>query len=269
VTECDFAADVSTFSAMDVSAPSLLLPTTSPEENREGILAARDQHVSQVVADEGVDESATDELNELVRVNAALKTVQILGQIVKSFPGSTLGSRKREIIGECYKLGLRATNALLSLLSDNKERLAADLAVHLREKGVSEREIGGKASRTIYWLGEAWALIFVIKTSEAVGLNDLWQTYDEVLRSNPSLGVSLIDLTVRLEHSRSFPENALEALITRTGHTAFTRGVLARLAYRHFYLYETDYRIKARLAAKLKIRSKPVEPPRDRLLRKK
>ena len=53
----------------------------------------------------------------------------------------------------------------------------------------------------------------------------------------------------------------MEVLIKRTGRLPFTRGILSRLVYRHFYLYRTDHRIRERLAAKLKIRRKELEAP--------
>jgi len=254
--KCDLAEDVARLSAMSDAPVDLLLPARSPDENRERVLAARDSVAVASPRDEAAEEQeSTDDLNDIVRVNAALKTIEILGQVARSFPGSTHRSRKREIVGECYALGLRAMKAFIGLILENREDIFRDLTKHLREKGISEGEVGGRAAQFIYWLAEAWVLIFVLKTVQAVGLDTLWQTYDELVSEDPSLGVALIDLGVRLEHFSGFPENAVEDLIARTAKYPFTRGILARLAYRHFYLRRTDFRIRDRLASKLRIRS--------------
>jgi hypothetical protein len=111
-------------------------------------------------------------------------------------------------------------------------------------------------------MSELFALTFLLKTSEAVGLKQLGQTYDELVQGNSSLGVALIDLAVRLEHFTSFPENKVNALVKRTKDIRFTRGILVRIVYRHFYLYETDHTILQRFSSKLQIRRATPEPAR-------
>lgn len=254
-SECDLDKDVSRFSELNSEPRELVLPATSPDHNHGQLLAQRDEAaVSEyrAASDEG---AASDEVNDVIRVNAALKTIEILGQVVRSFAGSTRADRKQEIVRECYSLGLRAMKALVLLILENREIMLADLERHLREKGLSEEEIGGKASHFVYWLGEAWVLVFLLKTSQAVGLDTLSQTYDEIVERDKSLGVWFVDLAVRLESFSSFPENMIEDLVQKTANLPFTRRVLSRLVYRHMYLYKVDRRLRERLASKLKIRT--------------
>jgi len=231
------------------------LPSAAPEDNHREMLARRDAAV--VTEQKGVIDphAASDEVNDIVRVNAALKTIEILGQVVRSFAGSTRAERKQEIVRECYSLGLRGMKALVTLVLENRESMLADLERHLREKGVSEEEIGGKASHFVYWLGEAWVLVFLLKTSQAVGLDTLEKTYAEIVKRDKSLGVWFVDLAVRLESFASFPENMVEELVQKTASLPFTRRVLSRLVYRHMYLYKVDRRVRERLSTKLKIRT--------------
>lgn len=264
-TPCDLDKDVALFNGIQVLPGSLLLPSGTAQENRQSMLEARDGDTSRGPVEEPEEddfEANAHDVNIIVGINAALKTIQVLGQIVKSFPGSTRGDLKLEIVETCCSLGLRAMNALLALIKDNTDQTRRYLEDRLKTTGVSESEVGGKVESLIYWMGEMLVLTFLFKTSEAVGLKQLGQTYDDLVQRDPSLGVALVDLAVRLEHFTSFPENKVNALMKRTKDVRFTRGILVRVVYRHFYLYETDYKILNRFSSKLQIRRATPEAAR-------
>jgi hypothetical protein len=52
-------------------------------------------------------ESVDEKIEEILQHNAAFKTIQILGQVLKNFTGSLRGGPKRQLMEECYGLGLR------------------------------------------------------------------------------------------------------------------------------------------------------------------
>jgi hypothetical protein len=77
---------------------------------------------------------------------------------------------------------------------------------------------------------------------------------DENVSANPTLGVRLLDVAVRLENFSAFPENQVDALAEATSDVRFARRVLARLVYRHMYLYRTNHRLQEKWKAKFQIR---------------
>ena len=265
--QCDFHSDVAFLQALNEPSARLRLPESSAEENQIAVSVESDRRSSHSAetlafyssADErgGAAEIATlshpSEMDSLLHLNIAFKMIQILGQIIKNFPGSTKGSLKFTIARECYSLGLRAMNGMLNLIANNQDPLKKDLERWLHTRGVDPSEVGGRAEGLIRWLSEACALTFVLKTAEAVGLPKLGKTYDEILVKDTSVAVRMIDLAVRLEHMPAFPENELTALKKAVYNHPFARSVLTRLAYRHFYLYETGYRLRQRVCASLDI----------------
>jgi hypothetical protein len=54
-------------------------------------------------------------------INAAMKTVQVIGQSLRNFPGSLRGDLKREMALESYRLGLRTFGMLCRIISTNIE----------------------------------------------------------------------------------------------------------------------------------------------------
>lgn len=63
----------------------------------------------------------------------------------------------------------------------------------------------------------------------------------------------MIDVAVRLDHLASFPENEVSTLSDRTSKLPFARGILTLFVHRHFYLYESDMRLRQRICALLGI----------------
>ena len=81
-----------------------------PEKRRQQRLEAQD---AMVVDDDPSDEmyqyrreeetnDESESRRQLAQLNAAFKTIQILGQIVRSFAGSLKGDRKRQLVESCY-----------------------------------------------------------------------------------------------------------------------------------------------------------------------
>ena len=62
------------------------------------------------------------------RLNLALRTLEVLGQLVKNFPGSLKGSEKHDLIKESYSLGLRIISMLFGIFQENPEGMI-DLVV--------------------------------------------------------------------------------------------------------------------------------------------
>lgn len=61
-------------------------------------------------------EELSEEERKINSLYASLKTISVLGQIVKCYPGSISGERKVEIITEIHDLGMRTVNEMLSIL---------------------------------------------------------------------------------------------------------------------------------------------------------
>jgi hypothetical protein len=140
---------------------------------------------------------------------------------------------------ESYKLGLRtlgmiarsmaASNAQLrELIEKAGIKVFADLSKEEREKQIS---------KFLFWIVSTVTFAIVKTVSQAVGSTQLRETYREVLESEGGMGVSLIDVSVRLDHLRPFPEDELFGLYKNARKNEFVRTLLRTLALEHLYLY--------------------------------
>lgn len=187
---CNLEHQVRFVEAMGVAPRSLLLPDSAPRENRHRLLIEKDKREIAVHDSEREEEQREEEQRELnasLQLNVALKTVAILGQILRNFSGSLKGERKLEIARECYLLGMRTLTTFLGLIETHKDRLATDLREILSRQSLYEPQIKERIDGAIYWLAEVLAFGLVQRTADAVGLYKLTRTYNDIVATDSLL----------------------------------------------------------------------------------
>jgi hypothetical protein len=193
---------------------------------------------------------------EVMDISAAFKTVQILGQVLRGFPGSIPGDRKLEIATECYSLGLRSSQALISMIMGAHNEIAEILesVVSSRRPGLRDEKLKQAAHALLYDLCEAMCFGAIQHVSDAVGLQTLARTYEEVLRRDNKTAFQVIDLAVRLDHFDEFPQSRLDSLLRDTGNKVLPMNLVRRLVWRHIYLFPLPKTQVQSLCSKLDIR---------------
>ncbi len=200
------------------------------------------------------------DLDDALRINVAIKTIQILGQILKNHPGSIKGPVKMEIAEECYFLGLRALRTLFNVIEPHRDSLIEYISHQLERSEADPDKRVKKAKKFVYMLIEGISISFIKKISGSVGTEALRQTYEALLEKHNTVAVKLIDLSVKLDHFERFPSEELDQLIesANTHNNFFVTLILRYLAFDHFYRYTTTRAIKQRYCDKLGIELKAV-----------
>lgn len=80
-------------------------------------LEMQDGTVSDDIDVKEIEDDYSEEEAKVTSLYAALKTMSVLGQIIKCYPGSITGKRKVEIISEIHNLGMRTANEFLHIFS--------------------------------------------------------------------------------------------------------------------------------------------------------
>jgi predicted MPP superfamily phosphohydrolase len=198
--------------------PPLQLGSTDLRFNRDSANRNQDAAAEIQKEREHSEGSAGDykynrKLDDIVKINIAFKTLQILGQVLRNFPGSLEGDLKLDITRESYLLGLRTVRALLSLAENNLDSMRVYIADLIAERtGIADQELANKTESAIIWLAGAAAFGTVKRVSYAVGHQDLAATYDRVLAMERSLSNRIIDVAIKLDHYDDIPEAELRKL---------------------------------------------------------
>ncbi len=279
-TPCDLDKDVKFLNelVLKVELDVRFADKGSPEERRQELLEASDDQARREPKERESEELTVvvvehvcdmQQLNDQLQLNGALKTIQIIGQILRNHVGSLRGDIKRELVSKCYSLGLRATKCLFEVLGVNMKDLVEALfeALQRRQGAVPRRKVkdgaGGdtlklrtEVNKSVWGTLELGTFAIIKYITESVGTEHLAETFAEVLSADRSVSLELIDLSVKLDHFKGFPESETLALAKRLHKNQFTFTVLRDLIWTRFYVYRVDYKVRQRIAAKLKFSTK-------------
>jgi len=87
--------------------------------------------------EEIIDDKVSEEEKDMASVIAALKTIEVLGQILKNYPTDIGASDKLEIINEIRKLGMRSVEAIVKTIG----LLEPDLVDYYYERKEKEDKV--------------------------------------------------------------------------------------------------------------------------------
>lgn len=258
--------------------PEICLPETKPEENRKKILNIQDKleynQISEKNSNSNEDQKLIekkqeaeenqkneleekDELDRVFEISKSFKTLQILGQIMKNYPGSLKANIKDEGITECYNLGSRTIGVFMNIVDDNVEEIIQELTdVYIEKNKIRNMDIKDlkeNAKNTLFRLCEMVVISTIMRVSRAVSNEKLNETYKDILNNNRNTMFELIDISIKMNSLRNFPEKEITALSNKLKQNYFAKSILKILVSQHFYFYECDYSIKQRICAKLEI----------------
>ena len=203
-----------------------------------------------------------DPSNPLVRLGTALKTLQILGQIAKNFPGSIQGDRKAEIVNACFDIGLRCLTWVYRSFAANQKELLQEYAdtIGRAHPHYNRDEILDRSERVVHALTAMISYGMVKRVSMAVGSPHLERTYSKL--PNPDVPARrLIHISIDLDQNGEFPIADLREAHRLLEKKALARLILCTLATQRIRLFETDYATKQKVCAELEITFEQLESP--------
>jgi len=281
---CDFDDDVVFLNKLVGEVSDLALDGKDPEQRRQRLLKnADDANASmgddanrRLVLSKRTDKLCDlDQLNDQLQLNSALKTIQIIGQILRNHVGSLSGDVKKQLVSKCYSLGLRAAKCLFTVLEGNIDELVDALveavqrkqgalpkarrvgeSLALRQKPERKEQLRRDISESVYGTLKLGTFAIVKYIADSLGTEHLSETFAEVLESERSMPLELIDVAVKLDHYRGFPVRETESLARSLHKNVFTFSVLRDLVWTKFYLYHVDFRIRQKMSNTLNISAK-------------
>jgi hypothetical protein len=265
VQPCDMQSHVKFVEKLQEYVPKVIFNQKSVQEARDEIHKSLDdadeslRHMKGPIQQQFEKELGQAEIEQMLKINVAFKTIQVLGQVLRNFSGSLKGDIKHDLTLECYTLGMRTLNASFSVMADNLDHVTNYVADKIEAlKLTDSANKHEKAKELIATIVEVFSVGLVRRIAQSVGAEPLKLTYQEVLENNKTLSVELIDLAIKLDHFRTFPEDELESVIKQTTTNLLPRIIIRRLVLHRFYMLPTDYDVKQRYIKKLGMDEKRV-----------
>lgn len=261
--QCDLVVDSGFLNKLSTKTPELILDSSDPNGHRRQILERKDKHENRRNSEKPTDSPPDDaddavdkELQVTFRINAALKSIQILGQILRNFHGSVKGKQKLELAEEAYSLGLRVLKFLFEVMEHNKDQFIAFFTELFSESQPdwSQERIDEEAKDAIIQIMEALSIVIIKYISDSIGNKNLSVTFDELMVGERRISYKFIDVSVRLDYFyNNFPEVEVFSLYKDVRKNAFTTNVLRRIVWHHFYIYPSNHALCEKVCKKLDI----------------
>lgn len=164
VPPCNLESHVAFLNKLESAIPIILLPDSDPADAKEEVLRHKDsQYQSRRESSDtsGLsEEDEPEELDQVLMSNRVMKSIQIMGRILRNFAGSIKGPVKKELASECFAVGLRTVNAYYEVLEKHLEAMIDLFAAMIFEKNLYDKEPEERirlARRIIFVLTECYA----------------------------------------------------------------------------------------------------------------
>jgi hypothetical protein len=262
VKPSDLDSDVMFANRLDIHRTNLSLPSESVAENRSArrLEMAEPEDLSQPTNEDDSSKKVaySDELDWAAKLQYAFKTTQMLGRVLRNFPGTLDADQKRQLAIHAYGASLRMLRDILAGAEKDQENLRAQLAEATDESDTltpTERFQLADARLSALVVLCGYAIVRFIST--AVGSSKLEITFDEIrkeFRETPS--ILLVDLAVRLENFRDIPIETLFELDEKLGKNFVAHQILRMLVWQRVtYLPMDDRKLRSRICDRFQISS--------------
>jgi len=259
---CDLNEHVIFLNKLYDKIPQVVIDLGDPRENREKYLESKDKHQlnessdnsvkEEIASDKSEEESLnnSEEAEKIKKLNRSLKTLQILGLVVKNFEGSLDGNIKYDLTKEAYLLGMRTLSLYMETIEKDLEQWIMGISELFNHEINNEQD----AKKFICILCEFFTFGIIKKISQSIGLEELNETYKRINSDNELISFELIDVNIKMDNYRDFPEALIYKLDKEFKRNYFAKSLLHKCVANHFYLYSSNFATRQRICSNLGIK---------------
>lgn len=230
--------------------PKLVYSGKSPEQARSEANEKRDalDDGSDGLADRKED-LAQDEFS--AQVISLLKTVEILGQILKNQIASIPRSQRVDLLKQIMSGPLRAVSAFFTLFMSHQNAVQIEISELLAKKKIfgTDEERQKAARQLLAWLLQSSAAGLLIKAVVSISSDDLMEDIKTASGLIGTPASKLIALGVKLDGPGRIPRE-IERLSTDFKGDFIATRILQILVLRRLYMFRTDEADRQWLASK-------------------
>ena len=215
---CRLEEDVSFLEVIGKPGRRIEVPEqVDPAEVRSERRKARDEAQAALVDDVEEIDSYSDDMPNSLKIRLGFRHMELLGQIVRNFPGSLEGDEKLLILDASYRIGLRILAGLMEILRialrNSREELSRKHEEAIPSKQEELKELSDLFDEMVRMVADMSCFAIIKKLSSCLGLADIEDAYPETaVMVGESTATRLINFSIRLDHMDGFPEDEVRRL---------------------------------------------------------
>ncbi len=257
---CDLEHDIAFANHLEIKRPKMELPSRSLSEIRSDLRQELSRSEESDRKPEIIGKTPySDDLEVGAKLQSAFKSMQMMGRVLRNFPGSLDAETKKQLAMASYEVGLRTLKTMMSGVEENLD-LAREVMGHvIDEEGdvsLSPTDRMRDADELLTTLITLSSFVIIRSISTAVGSNRLGETYKQVGRElGHTVSTTLISLSIRLNHFKEIPVEVLLDLETKLSKNHIAYQILRIMVWQRLvYLPVEDRQLRQRICDKFGIR---------------
>lgn len=248
-----------------IITPSLPSVDTTPEKERKERLKTQDNLEQSQNAEEQEDSDKEDSLERDLR--RAIKTVEVMGTIIKNRAGSLEKTKLEEIFLDGMNLHLRILSCLFDSIKDKdgQEAIIDFISVKLKKiikesdekKKELNREDLRKTARIIFWNLIFFTVVgFIEKIVHSLGSDKLTKVEEEVCEEVGTPASFLVKHGILMWYNKNLLVDELTVRIKEKDFSKLAESVSKLMVIDYCSLHSIDYKDRQRIESKLGISTK-------------
>ena len=164
-----------------------------PEKEREKMLAKRDENDKLLEKEEKINPNELPV--EIQNMNKSLRSIEVVGQIVKNRQGSLPKTKIKSMVMEIYKTAFRTISYFGAFIESERSQLIDDVIKNKKE-GDSNDDIKKKIDSFFEVTSLNFCLFVFSKVINAVGNKELRSTFNEIAREMGTPAAKLVSFSI-------------------------------------------------------------------------
>ncbi|MBX3009777.1 MAG: TIR domain-containing protein [Melioribacteraceae bacterium] len=238
----------------------------TPEKKRTELLQLEDmkEEIRESGHDSDENDSEKDDYNELIcNLRRSVKTVEVMGQIIKNRSGSLERDRLIMIFEEAMNVHLRVLSSFIELIQRKEgqdevvEMINASLSKIVRnmKKPPNEEKLE-KLSRLIFWnINFEIAFSYIEKIIKSLGSDKLIEIVQEVCDRLNTPATVLIKHGILMSYNKNMQLENISMRIKDTDFSQISKKMMRFLVVNYTSTHDVDYKERQKIEAKLGIPS--------------
>jgi predicted MPP superfamily phosphohydrolase len=173
VVEISLENEIDSINQLLISVPDMVIEEKSTvSQNRKEMHEHNDRIDRSLKNMEEVEPSTNEEfevLEKINKINQGLKTIELIGQLLQSYPGYIEGANKRNLSDEAIKTGLRILNVFLDQVLTDKDYMLEETIYYLKSQNLDEDdEIIKEKAKNFLFNFCGWITFSVLKKNQGL-----------------------------------------------------------------------------------------------------
>ena len=239
-----------------ISHASSLKISSNPEQTRNKHLQKQDK------LEEMVDDEDNDVSNTRLETRRAIKTIEVMGCILKNRSGSLEKVKLENLFREALHISLRVMDSIVILIQEEskQEEMIDYIADILRDinkkkrKSLNRKDLSKKA-RIIFW-NINFVIIYGLlnKIVHSLGSNKLIKVVKKICDDENTPASFIIKHGISMWYDKSLDPNEIEGLLKRSDFSQTAKVILKYQVLNHCSTHKIKYKDQQLIENKLKLR---------------